>query len=178
MINRAALKTATRRAHCAAEARWVGQTGFAGRHGYEGWLGVLHAAHSSLGRQAAAVLNDPKLQQAEQWRIAALESDLPGARQVVQAARPNPNRSYAWGVLYALNGSALGASSLLKSGAVPLSWPRSYLETLRRFAVSGDLATFFRQLDQAPLETALAVAGAHAVFDVVKGDSHVPVSAD
>ncbi|MEL6585556.1 MAG: hypothetical protein AAFY65_09330 [Pseudomonadota bacterium] len=158
--NRAVLRDATRAAHGAAEARWVWQGRFRSRGAYGDWLRRLLRAHCTLGLPAAQVLGDAHQ---ERLRIRALRSDL--GLSGAGARGPEPlDLGTAWGVAYALNGSALGASSLLTSGAVSRDWPQAYLRVLRDYARGGGLRAFFDDLDAASVPRAQMVQGAQAVF--------------
>lgn len=167
MTLRDRLKHATQGSHAQAEAAWFGHARFADRAAFLGWLSALNEAHGRLGLPAARCLGDEDLLAAEHSRLAALRQDLgcgPGL-----GSRKAPTQSFAWGVLYSLNGSAMGASVLLKSNVIAPGWPSAYLRQMRSFATSGGLKRFFRMLDQQVLAEAEAVAGAEAVFRLMSG---------
>ena len=121
----------------------------------------MYRAHCGLGLAAAERSGLPSALREEQARIAALERDL------APAAPPGPapllSRDAAWGVLYALNGSALGATVLLRETAGD-ERPSAYLTVMRDYARSGELRAFFDTLNHAPLELSGAAQGAAAVF--------------
>ena len=101
----------------------------------------------------------------ERTRIAALCDDLGIARR-----RPhvigNIAADRAWGVGYVLNGSALGASSILKTGRLQANWPRSYLSMGRIYAQEGGVRRYFDRLDALPLNAREVIAGAHVAFAI------------
>ncbi len=167
--NRAVLKAATKRAHMRAEATWTENGRFKHISHYRAWLQGLQAVHAGLGQAAAQVLGDT-VQIAEEGRRAeALEEDL-SERACSDGSQRQTTESWAHGVCYALNGSAIGASMLLKSGAIPDHWPQSYLRVMANYASSGGLKAFFDQLESSDLEMARAVEGAQAVFDKLSSD--------
>jgi heme oxygenase len=95
-----------------------------------------------------------------------LANDL-GLSKVKKTDISSPNSAWSWGVLYALNGSSLGASVLLKKGAIDAAWPRQYLEEMRRFAKSGMLKSFFDELNAAPFKVEDMATGANDVFNLL-----------
>lgn len=165
---RHALKQATQTAHDAAEQRWTAGGAFTSRTTYDAWLTALHGAHLFLGRAAVRTPSTERYAFTEQVRLQAINRDL-GLWPTGIPAAPATSEGWAWGVLYALNGSALGASILIKSGAVRPDWPHDYLSEMRLFAASGALKTFFEGLDacDAPLDA--LIDGANAVFSRLAG---------
>lgn len=161
--NRHLLKTAIRTAHERAEAGWVTEGRFADRAAYTAWLTAMAGAHVALGGPAARLLRDPEWRNEERARLSALKTDLSVALPVHEYSHGRSD-SWAWGVAYALNGSAMGASVLLKSGAVSSGWPRRYLTVLRDYATSGRLHGFFRDLEGLRMDLDEASAGARDVF--------------
>ena len=125
----------------------------------------MYLVHAGLGQAAAegAGWSDAAADEAE--RAACLAQDL-GVSDGTPPDRPRLSRPVAWGALYALNGSALGASVLLRS-AVPDSWPLFYLQEMASFAKSGRLARFFADLDVAGCDPDEALHGAGLVFDAI-----------
>ncbi|MCY4178771.1 MAG: hypothetical protein OXC60_04675 [Litoreibacter sp.] len=162
--NRQYLKRETQAAHDRAERVWVGPAGFADLHAYRRWLTAMLDLHRDFGRPAERRLARLHDEPAEERRISALCADLGCA---CDAPRPGDDvsESWAWGAQYVLNGSAIGASILLKSASLQEGWPRAYLREMRSFATSGRLADFFAGLDAAQLNLPLAKAGALAVFE-------------
>ena len=161
--NRHFLKAATRTAHERAEASWVTEGHFTDRAAYTAWLTAMAEVHATLGAWAARQLDDSKWRDEEQRRLSALEADL-SVPLPVHHYRFDRTDSWAWGVAYALNGSAMGASVLLKTGAVGADWPRQYLTTLRDYATSGRLHGFFSALQDQAMDRDQAGRGARDVF--------------
>lgn len=164
--NRDILKQATEEAHACAEARWFSSGSFASRPSYDGWLSSLYFAHEALGQSATRFDALKRYALEETRRRNALVRDLGGRQQQWQQPARH-SESWSWGVLYALNGSALGASVLLKTGAIQASWPTHYVEEMRNFATSGGLAAFFQSLNDDKLNATEIVCGAHSVFDAL-----------
>ncbi|WP_341367790.1 hypothetical protein [Yoonia sp. BS5-3] len=162
--NRAVLKMSTRAAHEGAESRWFSDGRFASRDSYDHWLKALLKTHQTFGARAVTSTQLGHYQKIENARQTALCADLGCDDQATKRGDP-PSDGWAWGVLYVLNGSALGASMLLKSNSIQDGWPTSYLRVMQGFASSGQLKSFFGQLDQADAATSDMAAGAKAVFD-------------
>jgi len=74
-------------------------------------------------------------------------------------------------VVNVVNGSAWGASQVLKSGALGADWPRAYLQEMRGFATSGQLKGFFERLNAAPVPPADLAEGANAVFSFLSAEA-------
>lgn len=168
MSNRGYLKSATQHIHGQAEQTWLSGHGFANLSTYRGWLGAMLKIHQTHGLQAAGILDgqcDPAL---EQDRLDALQRDLDTA-QAIAVPASRRSESWAWGVQYVLNGSALGACVLLKTGGVAPAWPSQYLRTMQGFAQSGGLKRFFDMLDGRELDLAEATSGARAAFTLSAG---------
>ena len=161
--NRLFLKGATSRAHDLAENRWVKDGRFVDLSGYLEWLKVMLGVHCSLGLPAACHLGHQAWADEESARLTAISRDLGCAVPGKPAAR-DISTSWAFGVLYALNGSALGAATLLKGGGVSDAWPRSYLTVMSRYAKTGGVSSFFRQLNGEGICLSEADEGADAVF--------------
>ncbi len=161
--NRESLRHQTREDHNRAESTWTKSGRFDSRQDYNAWLTALYHVHSALGVAAAQTLGASWLIDKEQSRCRALERDL-GTCGSEKTPEKTGTRSWAWGVQYALNGSALGASLLLKSGAIDDSWPRNYLTEMQAFAKSGALKQFFSSLDRTPVDIEEAGHGARSVF--------------
>ncbi|MEL7104393.1 MAG: biliverdin-producing heme oxygenase [Pseudomonadota bacterium] len=169
--NRHVLKAATKSAHQRAEARWVTEGRFADRAAYSAWLAAMAGVHVTLGAPAARLLNDPSWRNEERQRLAALKADLSADLPECDTS-PERSGSWAWGVAYALNGSAMGASILLKSGAVASGWPRRYLTVLRAYATSGRLHGFFAELAHQGIDLDEAGTGAKDVFAALAQARH------
>lgn len=163
MNNRQFLKTHTQAAHANAERRWVGPNGFRDRTAYDTWLCAMMDKHARLGARAAAQMHRMDVAVREERRISALATDL-GRAPCESADTVDHRRSWAWGVQYVLNGSAVGASILLKSRSIKEDWPTAYLREMQDFATSGSLSDFFRRLDTVSLDRTEALSGALEVF--------------
>ena len=166
ITNRDQLRHATQAAHTEVEGRWFTFGSFNSRSSYDHWLSSLYSAHASLGAAAVKASALRRYAEREAARRDALMSDL-GASQTDRPEAQPVSAPWAWGVLYALHGSALGASILLKSNAVQPGWPRRYLVEMREFAASGQLKEFFRALNAASADVQGMAKGAHAVFDLL-----------
>ncbi len=163
--NRAYLKAATQQAHDEAEQHWAPGNLFVDKAVYFQWLSVLMEVHHTLGQPAAHALSCEAYIEAEAARRAALCEDL-GDMAAGSAESVQRGGGHAWGVLYALNGSAIGASVLLKSGRIPGDWPTSYLLCMQEFARSKALKTFFAELDAQSFDMDDARCGAERVFSM------------
>lgn len=166
MSHRAFLRTATRRAHDAAEAAWPSVLGMQDESAYRAWLRAMLHVHRAIGLPSALRLEQTGLIAAERARISAIEGDL--RQPPASAPGPSPRPvSWAWGAQYALSGSAMGASAILKASNARSALPRTYLRTMRAFAVSGDLKRFFADLDRCDISQREALQGAEAVFSMM-----------
>ena len=76
---------------------------------------------------------------------------------------------FAWGVTYALSGSALGAASILASDTLPVDWPRQYLTAQHNHARVGGVRRVLDALNAAQPDIDGALEGARAVFRIVAG---------
>lgn len=155
------LQETTRAVHHRIEAMWTPSGGFSSEDHYRAFLRALFRVHTTIGLAAALRRSEGVVEEAA--RIAALADDL----EMEAPPRVAPlaeSVDYAWGVGYVLNGSALGASILLKSGAVAETWARRYLERGRTYAQTGQLRRFFDALNTAPLHLAGVQAGALDTF--------------
>ena len=164
--NRLLLKQATRAAHARAEARFVGPHGFRDHTAYACWLTAMMDVHMTVGLPAATVLDDAVLLTREDKRIRSLAHDL-GVPVTRGQSIPDRSMSWAWGVQYVLQGSALGASMLLKSGTIRPEWPRAYLREMQHFATCGGLKQFFAALESNTIDPAEAIQGAKEAFPKV-----------
>ncbi|MEM7524934.1 MAG: hypothetical protein AAF360_14485, partial [Pseudomonadota bacterium] len=152
--------------HDEAELRWTNAGAFSDAGRYREFLTTMLVVHRRYGASAAA--RDAKATAIEAERIRALCADL--ASPIGDAAPSDPvamGSDFAWGVLYVLNGSAMGASILLNQKVMAPSLPTSYLETMRGYAQSGSLGAFFRALNEARLDMSRAAKGADAVFSAI-----------
>jgi heme oxygenase len=184
--NRDVLRQRTAGLHTAAEQVWRADRGFPDLGAYRAFLSALLSAHQRLGLAAAEARGDAADMAEERARITALKDDLgdaappqAGPAAALPARSIVPDR--AWGIGYALNGSALGAAMMLKAG-MPGDWPISYLTSLSAYARSGRLATFFRRLNAAPLDLDIASEGGCDVFRLLaqgptpEAGAHRPLS--
>lgn len=142
---------------------------FACSDGLSRFLGAMQVLHKELGRDAAQRSGLADAVPLEQRRLDALRHDLKDSAPV--ASPPDfhkpQGRNAAWGVLYALNGSALGASMLLQPGAALAGQSSAYLNLMQDYAKSGALGGFFRALNGETLDINRAAAGADMVFSVM-----------
>lgn len=162
--NRTALRRATRQMHASAEASWAGAD--QGGIPIPVFLSRMLHVHACFGLSAAQLTGATDLVEHERRRLFALAQDLDLRPQ---SAAPSGeeyvlSRDAAWGVLYALNGSALGATVLMRDATNGAARSSAYLGLMRDFAKSGALAGFFRLLNAQDLNQNRAVDGAHAVF--------------
>lgn len=166
------LKAATRDVHRQAEDRWTEHGQFQNHADYVAWLLRMRSVHASLG--AAAVQSGwPSAEGLECARARWLNADtLTG--EVLAQPRLDLCSAEAWGVLYALNGSALGADLLLRQGARAAGWPVAYLQGMAEFAKSGQLKAFFEALEDAAPDFDAAYAGALQVFDMIAAKTLEP----
>lgn len=169
--NRQVLRRHCKDLHDRSEGIWFGSSRFSNLTGYLFFLRVLQNAHVQYGLPAAQVIGEKSHIEVERRRLKALERDLHSkAKPAGEKVDISPD--FAWGIGYVLNGSALGASTLLKSHAISRSWPRRYLTDGYTFAREGDLARFFRKLNDQRLDIQEAVHGAEATFELFV--SHQP----
>lgn len=166
VTHRAVLKEATGTAHLKAETAWTRDGKFADRAGYETWLRCLQVTHLTLGMTAASVIKCDAQCLEEHSRAKALALDLAGGPRPKTPPKRG-SESWAYGVCYALNGSAIGASILLKSRSTHAPWPCAYLETMADYATSGRLKAFFERLEAVQLNMDDAVQGARDVFTTI-----------
>lgn len=167
--NRQLLKRLTRLKHERAELRWTQIGAFHDIDAYRMFLRTMLDIHDRFGGPATRVV--PMEHHVwERERASALRIDLQ-----IKPAMSDPHSSapmekdFAWGVLYVLNGSAMGAAMLLNSNAINADWPTAYLEVMCEFARSGALGAFFRSLNDAEVQLGQVARGAEAVFDAVVG---------
>ena len=166
MDNRGLLKQATALIHERTEAKWFDLGQFTSKEAYLKWLGAMLSVHADLGTPAAHAIADPNWVALEGERISALQRDL-DLDHPPQNAAVKFGTSYSWGVLYAVSGSALGATVLERDVAARHDWPTKYLRKLSGFARSGGVRLFFDKLNQSHLEFDEAQRGATAVFEAL-----------
>lgn len=162
--NRHALRDATRDVHNSAEGQWTHSLGATG--GGQALLLAMSMLHANFGQPAAQHAGGAAAVDLEASRLRALKQD--GAQADVArkvTARPElSNRDYSWGVLYALNGSAMGASMMLQPGGIMAHEQSAYMTLMQNYARSGGLGAFFRLLNAQDLAIDTASKGASAVF--------------
>lgn len=166
--NRDALRAAIRESHDRAEAIWTGAGGIHVPDVYRDWLTCLCGVHTRIGLPAARILGYAGEIEEELRRIEALSGDI--GQPVPDVAPRGPQvggADWAWGVRYALNGSMLGATQMLKSPDMAHHVRRAYLTCAHAYATSGKLAAFFRALNDRQLDLDAARAGAEQVFAAV-----------
>ena len=176
--NRIRLRSAIHSNHLRAENIWVPDGKFTTLEHYETFLEALLFAHKNYGLPAARARTDADDIDEENGRIIALSQDL-----CITDGRPPSIRamseSYAWGVSYVLNGSALGAATMLKTGYIHANWPHRYMNTARAYATSGRLARFFQDLDYSDINIDDATRGASMVFSqLAKRRSLTPAASE
>ena len=160
--HRTVLRLATRKNHDLAERYWSSPDASAFRI-YD-FLTSMHRLHAGLGVAAADHVGSDKARKLEQQRLLALRQDLQcGPNVGLQTSALPGTKDFAWGVLYALNGSALGANVLLRAGVGGQN-QSAYLHLMQDYVKSGALSVFFRALNGQDLDRAHAIAGARTVF--------------
>ena len=161
---RLSLRDKTYELHQRLEQLWTPQGHFDSISSYRRFLRLLLKAHSGVGLRAAASRGDPDELTLEQDRVLALSVDL----AIPSPALPMPPSSmphdYAWGVGYVLNGSALGASIILKNSYILQNWPSDYMTLGRSYVKTGRAKHFFKLFDSLHLDTAEVERGAIDTF--------------
>lgn len=166
--NRHALRDATKTAHDAAEASWT--QALTTRSDEDGLLLAMQALHTSYGLPAAACSGLDGAVAQELRRLSALNADLHAVVPLRIDCQPPADRGadHAWGVLYALNGSAMGAAMMLRQGGLMADRNPAYMVLMHDFAKSGALGAFFRTLNARKLSLAEASSGARDVFAAMR----------
>ena len=164
--NRDVLRMAIRESHDRAEAVWTGAGGIRVPSVYRDWLICLRSVHARIGLPAARTIGGPAEVEDELARINALSADI-GAPLPAEPTETGAGGAWAWGARYALNGSMLGASQILKSGDMAHYSNRAYLTCARAYAKSGKLAAFFQALNARALDLDAARLGAEQVFAAI-----------
>lgn len=170
---RASLRSSTWNLHQKIEAVWTLDGGFKGRDSYLGFLANLAVAHRALGIPAALAMGDADAYTEETKRVEALAEDL-GVPAWPKPPLAEMSPSYGWGVAYVLNGSTLGASSMLKQGHIQDGWPSAYMRLGRTYVTSGKLKAFFEALNTAALDQAEVNRGALDTFAVFENTVPAP----
>ncbi|MEL6523242.1 MAG: biliverdin-producing heme oxygenase [Pseudomonadota bacterium] len=159
------LRQATSDAHQRAEAQWMPNGGRMSAQRYQCYLTMLLSVHQAMGVPAAHARGDLPDIEAEDRRVRALCSDLNMPKKDISIPVLDP--SYAWGVGYVLNGSALGAKEMLQKGRIQQDWPNAYVLALQSYANSGQLARFFARLNDTRLDNITALQGAQDTFGLI-----------
>lgn len=170
---RAFLRAGTADMHAAAELRWFPDDGFTSLDHYTSLLKVILAAHRELGAPAVDLIGTAGEILAENSIRQALARDTglaDHAPNVIGPACP----SCAWGVLYVLNGSALGASFILDKGHAQPDWPVSYLQASATYVRSGRLRLFLDRMNSVSIDMDAALRGAVETFSMFTRDATVP----
>ncbi len=163
---RVGLRDATWPIHQRLEALWTPGGGFSSEKMYLRFLVALLDAHRSLGGPASRALRDADAQATEGQRVMALMGDL-GIADPVAGGPTSMDPDEAWGVCYVLNGSALGATFLLKGDLLSPDWPTSYLRLGQAYVRSGQLKRFFDALEDCPSKTEAVTKGAESVLSLL-----------
>lgn len=143
---RDALRAATHDLHDEIERTWSTGSGFASRAAYEAFLAKLLGVHLDMGVAAAIARGSDAERREELRRIDALGTDL-GHDTIGTPRFCDMDPDYAWGVGYVLNGSSLGASMMLRDGAMSADWPKAYLGLGRAYAKDGHLKRYFADMN-------------------------------
>ncbi|MEM1161760.1 MAG: biliverdin-producing heme oxygenase [Pseudomonadota bacterium] len=165
---RTVLRKVTQTLHRQTETVWTPSGRFVSEESYHKFLGALLSAHKEVGLAAAIARGDDEEAEEESRRIEALTADLQLDSPVcapVPGIEMTPD--YAWGVSYVLNGSALGASILLKGDALAPHWPRRYLTLGHQYARSGRLKNFFERLNTEAERSPAVERGATDTFSIL-----------
>lgn len=166
------LRDMTASDHARAEAVHYQDQKFADQEAYFRYLACLYRAHKELGSAAAKQRNDPEEHAHHNQCAALICSDL-GQRLGSATTVIQLSEDQAWGVSYALIGSALGATTILRAMHEQVDWPIDYLKATVAFAKSKGVAQFFGDLNAAAPEPDQAAAGARLVFDIIAARQHL-----
>lgn len=166
------LRKTTNDLHRSIEKVWASDDGFRSIGHYQSFLSRILCAHREFGVRAVYALADARPDACTAWSIpdermrqTAVCRDL-GIPVEQNACGSLTGQSYAWGVGYVLNGSAMGASIMLRGGHVKPDWPVEYFQTCQAYVRSGRLKAFFDQMNGAQLDLGEATQGASDVFAV------------
>lgn len=163
------LRDATSMDHAAAEAVHYAHQKFADKNAYFDYLTSLYAAHLTLGLPAAQLRQDVGEEAYHQTHVGLICEDLGHTPRPESACDPVRSLGEAWGISYALIGSALGATAVLRDLGSSSDWPTAYLDASARFAKSRGVATFFAALNAANPDPDEATFGARRVFARIAG---------
>lgn len=163
---------ATRQAHQDAEDQ-LSSTNIANDlKAYSRFLKIMYEVHANWGKPSAALLGKTAEFASETRKLKALKQDLRAIRceqmpDFSPSLRLDENRSFAWGVCYAVAGSSLGSTMLSKSLSPAFNDSKSYLTCCSHYC-RNELKSFFQSLDEAKPNLASATSGSIAVFDFVR----------
>lgn len=172
------LRRSTAPNHARAEAVYWTGSDFHGRAGYERYLRALQQAHLVWGCRAADILDQPGESARHAWLAALLAQDC-GDTSVTpeHIALPQPmSQDEAWGTTYALVGSALGASMILRKLSHNHDWPMGYLRAAQAHAASGGVLRIFDALDASGADRDAAHRGACALFRLIETHGAQPMA--
>lgn len=158
------LQRRTATAHARVERLFWTDRGFPSHAHYDGFLRGLQSAHATLGLPAA----EHRGAEAVFAELAALDALARDIGPATLPLRTVGTPSEGWGISYALTGSALGASVILKSGHIPNDWPTHYFTHMQRLARSGKVKRFFSTIGDGCSDPEAGVAGALRVFAVIE----------
>lgn len=168
------LRALTEPVHARLEEMYWSPRGFPDLGTYRQFLGRMRRAHRTFGLPAALAepgIVDPAC---ERRALSLIDQDLgPTGAAPGDPVIADITRDHAWGIGYALTGSALGASLILKSGSMAPDWPTGYLAFMRDRARDGEIRRFFDALNASNADPEPACAGAMAVFTVLEGSPSV-----
>lgn len=176
MSTRQYLKEQTATVHGLTEALFWSSDGFADKPSYIYFLAKMLKAHLRLGRPAAQSVGDRQTVAHEAALISALGKDLGCAALTPDTCR-HMDSSFAWGVRYALDGSAIGAAFILKSPGFSPNWPHAYLAQAKAHLKTGGTKRCFEALNAATVDPDRAAEGARAVFQSLRHDDKLPLDA-
>ncbi|MEM7423445.1 MAG: hypothetical protein AAF334_06955 [Pseudomonadota bacterium] len=159
------LRSLTTGLHAKVEAKFWSPSGFADLAAYRHFLGLMREAHGKMGLPAAEIRCDEDDMRAERDALDHLSADLAIATE--HGTHPDMDVDFSWGVGYALTGSALGASLILRSETLRPDWPVDYLSFMQSRAKRNHVRRFFDALERAGPDPEAASRGAYAVFDVL-----------
>lgn len=160
---RSSLRKTTYSLHQRLEQLWTPQDHFVSISSYRNFLRLLLNAHCEVGFRAAIARGDETELTRESERVAALGVDLTISSPEASLTPAMPN-SYAWGVGYVLNGSALGASIIVKKNYILNNWPSKYMKLEQNYVRTGQMKKFFENLECSDLDVSEVERGAIATF--------------
>ncbi|MEL7027369.1 MAG: biliverdin-producing heme oxygenase [Pseudomonadota bacterium] len=160
---RETLREATRELHQTTEMLWTKSDEFQTKDAYLNFLATVLKVHIGSGLPAAIARGDRTEIAEERTRIDALCKDLDCSHVELNPPRAM-DQDRAWGVGYVLNGSAIGATVMLRGGYLGEDWPQAYLHVGQAYVQSGKLKRFFDALEDGPQDATAVTAGAMDTF--------------